>query len=168
MKSKKLILFLLIFTQVKVIAARPLYQTFDRQQFYGIIKSGSAESIDNELALLSDGTIIERNAYIGTLLMKKASLVSLPKDKLNLFKEGRIKLETAMKSDSSNAEYHFLRLIIEEHAPKIVKYKSQLAADARYVEQHFRKLPVVVQRAVLDYSKTSTILRPENIKYPEE
>ena len=161
-------MFLLILTNPKGIKATPLYQAFDRQEFYKIVKSGSTEAIDNEIALLNDGMIIERNAYIGTLLMKKASLVSQPKYKLNLFKEGRIKLETAMESDSGNVEYHFLRLIIEEHAPKIVKYHSQLAADARYVKQHFRKLPTVVQHAVLDYSKTSEILSPENLKSTEE
>jgi len=64
MKLKKtLILFLSILNNVKVIKARPLYQTFGKLQFYEIIKSGTAESIDNEIAFLSDGTIIEKNVY---------------------------------------------------------------------------------------------------------
>ena len=152
----------------KDIEGSPLFQNFDRQAFYSILKSGSADEIDNEIALLSVGTIIEKNAYIGTLLMKKADLVSLPKDKLSLFKAGRIKLETALASDSSNVEYHFLRLMIEEHAPKIVKYHSRLPDDSRYIQKYFRKLPPVVQHAVLDYSKTSKILHPENLIFATE
>jgi hypothetical protein len=149
---------------VKVIEGMPLFQAFDKEEFYHILKSGSVEDIDNQVALLSGGTIIEKNAYIGTLLMKKANLVPVAKDKISLFKAGRIKLETEIASDSSNVEYRFLRLIIAENAPKITKYQSQIVEDGRYIRQYFRKLSTVVQHVVLDYSKTSKILRPEDFK----
>ena len=168
MRSKIFILLLSILMSAKVIAAAPLFQTFDKREFYNILKDGSIAAIDNEITLLSGGTIIERNAYIGTLLMKKANLVSVPKEKINLFKTGRIKLETELASDTSNAEYHFLRLVIEEHAPKIVKYQAKISEDSRHVKQSFKNLSLVVQHAILDYSKTSTILRPEDFKIATE
>ena len=167
MKFKIFILLLLFFVNAKVIEGMPLFQNFDRQEFYDILKSGNLKDIDKEITLLSSGTIIDKNAYIGTLQMKKANMVPMPKEKLSLFKAGRIKLETALASDSSNVEYHFLRLITEEHAPAIVKYHLQIAGDSGYISTYFKKLTPLLQRIVFDYSKTSKILQPENIKFSE-
>jgi hypothetical protein len=153
---------------IEVIKGAPSAEKFDRQAFYSILRSGDTAAVDHEIALLSGGTIIEREAYIGTLLMKKANLVSLPKHKLSLFKAGRVKLEKALQSDSSNVEYRFLRLIIEEHAPKVVKYHSQLADDAQYIRQYFGRLSPAVQHVVIDYSKTSRALKNEKFKTAEE
>jgi hypothetical protein len=101
-------------------------QNFSRPAFYSILASGKLEEINEELTLLSDVAVPEKEAYEGTLLMRKAGLVKIPHEKLKFFKKGRIKLETALLTDNKNCEYHFLRLIIQEHAPKIVKYSSHI------------------------------------------
>jgi len=168
MKTKIFILLLFVSVGAKVIAAKPLLQNFDKTRFYSVLKSGDISSIDNEILLVNKADMDEKEAYEGTLLMKKAGLTPLPKDKLRLFKSGRIKLETALASDATNTEYHFLRLIIEEHAPKVVKYKSDLQSDSRYVSEHFKVLPATIQKAVLDYSKTSKALPAENLKFAAE
>ena len=148
---------------VSHVQANILPAKFDKAAFYAIIKTGNKAEIDNEIALVKESTISEKDAYEGFLLMRKAGLVPIPATKLKLFKEGRIKLETALAADNDNAEYHFLRLIIEENAPKITKYKSGLEADKHIVIKAYKNLPAVVQQAILDYSKTSRVLNTKDL-----
>jgi hypothetical protein len=96
-----------ILTCVKVIG-KTFNQAFNTKELYNILEPGCVETIDNEIAISSGGTIIGKNAYIEALLLKKAGLVSLPEDKLSLFKTGRIKLETEHASHSGNVEWYFL------------------------------------------------------------
>jgi hypothetical protein len=161
-------LLLCVLMDPKVIKGAPLYQKGERPQFYSVLKSGSTESIDKELEVLSSSAIAEKGAYMGTLLMKKADLVGSAKEKLGLFKAGRKKLEAAMANDSANVEYRFLRLIIEEHAPKVVKYRAHLQEDSKYIQERFGKLPLAVRNAVIDYSKTSKVLQRESLKFEAE
>jgi hypothetical protein len=136
---------------------------FDKARFYEVIKIGNKESIDEQLALVVASDIIEKDAYEGFLLMRKAGITARPAEKLKLFKTGRIKLETALLNDNTNAEYHFLRLIIEEKAPKIVKYNKDMEADRQIVTKEYKNLPAVVQHAIADYAKTSKILKPQDL-----
>jgi hypothetical protein len=157
------ILFALVLFLSGVLAFGKSIAKFDKARFYEVVKSGDKESIDEQLALLASSDIIEKNAYEGFLLMRKAGITARPAEKLKLFKAGRIKLETAMLNDNTNAEYHFLRLIIEEKAPKIVKYNKDLEADRQIVTKEFKNLPAVVQNAIADYAKTSKILKPQDL-----
>ena len=93
--------------------------------------------------------------------MKKAGLMKKPKDKLKSFKQGRIKLETALMADNDNTEFHFLRLAIEEHAPKIVKYHVDIEKDKALVIKNFKNLSPAVQHAILDYCENSKVLHKE-------
>lgn len=147
---------------MNVIHAFPLAQGFDKNVFYKVIKAGSVDDIDTELSYIDGASFNEKDAYKGTLLMKKAGMVKKAKDKMDLFKSGRIKLETALHGDPNNTEYRFLRLMIQEHAPKVTKYKAQLDEDSEYVKKNYTKLSPDVQEIVKDYSKTSTILHPED------
>jgi hypothetical protein len=138
-------------------------QKFDKANFYSVMKSGDIDAIDKELDNLKDASIKERTGYEGALLMKKAGLVKKPKQRLSMFKAGRIKLETALSQDNDNTELHFLRLIIEEHAPKIVKYHSDIEADKLLIQKDFKSLAPAVQHAVLDYCKSSKVLHKEDL-----
>jgi hypothetical protein len=140
-----------------------LFQKFDKEAYYAAIKSDKTAKINSELSVLELGSGHEKEAYEGALLMRKAALVTIPAEKLKLFKTGRIKLETVLAKDSTNAEYRFLRLIIQEHAPKIVKYSKQLAADKAYIQKSYKSLSPIVQDAIADYSKSSKILLPKDL-----
>ena len=155
-------LFALVLFLLGTVAFGKMTAKFDKARFYEVIKTGNNESIDEQLALLASSDIIEKTAYEGFLLMRKAGITARPAEKLKLFKAGRIKLETAMVNDNTNAEYHFLRLIIEEKAPKIVKYNKDLEADRQIVINEYKNLPTVVQHAIADYAKTSKILKPHD------
>jgi hypothetical protein len=55
-----------------------------------------------------------------------------------------------------------MRLMIQEHAPSILGYKGNLQSDKEYIRKNFKALPFEVQQAILDYSKKSVILKPED------
>lgn len=166
MVNVKLVCFLLFLTAgVGVVKGSHVFQGFNKSDFYDVMKSGGIEEINNQLVIIGDSFIHEKEAYQGALLMKKAGLVKKPKDKLKFFKTGRIKFETALLSDSNNVEYHFLRLSIQEHAPKIVKYHGQLEKDSGYIKLNFKNLSSIVQQAILDYSKTSKVLHPRDFQH---
>ena len=136
---------------------------FKKSDFYKAMAGKNEDDINKQLDLLKATSIKEKNAYEGALLMKKAGITGGPKKKLNLFKEGHKKLEADLKKDSSNVEFHFLRLMIQEHAPGILGYKGELEKDKLYIKNNFKKLPPVVQEAVINYSKESKILKPSDL-----
>jgi hypothetical protein len=93
------------------------------------------------------------------LLMKKAGMMAKPKDKISFFKSGRTKLEAAIAAEKDNVEYRFLRLIMQEHAPKIVKYRNELEEDSKLIKTNFNKLSAQLQQLITDYSKKSKVLK---------
>ena len=137
-------------------------QKFEKEAFYKVMSTGDLDAIDNELAVLDGSSTKNKEGYEGALLMKKAGLAGKPKKKLELFKQGRIKMETALLADNDNTEYHFLRLAIEEHAPKIVKYHNDIESDKVIVQKNFKSLSPAVQQAILDYCKNSKVLHKED------
>lgn len=133
--------------------------TFDRAAFYAAMGSKDLATINTQLQLLQKAAIKEKEAFTGALLMKKAGLVGGPAKKLKTFKEGHEKLEAALAKESNNAEFRFLRLMIQENAPKILNYDKDLATDSEFITKHFSELPPAVQKAVTDYSKRSKVLK---------
>lgn len=154
------LLFVLSYT---AILGKNILQQFDRTVYYAALKSDKIEDIDRELEVLKSTHISEKDAFEGALLMKKAGLAKIPTEKLKLFKTGRIALETELAKDSTITEYRFLRLIIQEHAPKIVRYRKELMADKLYIQKNFKTLPPALQRAIRDYSKVSKVLQPADL-----
>lgn len=155
MKVTLNLLFLLLFS----VAQANSQNSIDRAAFYKVLASGNAAEIEVQLTIIKQSTVSEKDAYEGTLLMKKAQVVSKPKDKLSFFKAGRFKLETSISADKDNTEYRFLRLIIQEHAPKIVKYRKNLAEDSQLIRSNFKNLSPEIQQIITDYSKKSNILK---------
>ena len=149
-----------LFTGSVVGKAHP--QKFEKAEFYAVMKSGTLEAINTELEAIKDAPEKERDGYEGALLMKKAGLMKKPKQRLSFFKQGRIKLETALLADPDNTEFHFLRLAIEEHAPKIVKYHSDIEKDKALIIKNFKSLSPAVRHAILDYSENSKVLHKED------
>jgi len=135
---------------------------FDKEEFYNVMSKGDVNAIDNELIVVTGYATTNKEGYEGALLLKKAGLISGPRKKLDLFKAGRIKLETAIINNPDNVENHFLRLAIEEHAPKIVKYHADIEADKAIVKREFKNLSPVVQHAILDYCKNSKVLHAQD------
>jgi hypothetical protein len=132
---------------------------FDKSAFYHAMASDNINEVNTQLNIIKEISFNEKDAYEGALLMKKAGLVSKAKDKLSFFKSGRLKLDAAIKKENENIEFYFLRLIIQEHAPKMVNYRNELENDSLIVRNGYKTLPQVVQQAIIDYSKKSKVLK---------
>lgn len=155
----KLIFNLLFLFSAFISQANPQKTGFDKQAFYNAMSSDDLEEINTLLESVKASTLDEKEAYEGALLMKKAGMVSKAKEKISLFKTGRTKLEAAIKKDNTNTEFVFLRLIIQEHAPKMVKYNSNIESDSALIRNNYKNLPSVVQKAIQAYSKKSKVLK---------
>lgn len=152
--------FSIVFLITGVFAHAGTQSAYDKNGFYHAIASDNLDQINAQLAQLKTGSLAEKDAYEGALLMKKSGLIKGPaKEKLSLFKSGRAKLEAAISKDAVNVEYRFLRYIIQENAPKIVKYKSEMEVDANLIRTNFKSLPELLQKFILDYSKKSKALK---------
>ena len=154
----KIFTSLLIFFSVITVKGSTQKTTFDRSAFYGAMAANNLDAVNTQLSIIKATSIIEKEAYEGALLMKKAGLVTKAKEKLSLFKAGRLKLEASIKKDKANAEFNFLRLIIQEHAPKVVDYRSDIENDISAIRANYKTLPPAVQQAISDYSKKSKVL----------
>jgi hypothetical protein len=160
MMNFKTFISLLILFPVILVKGNTHKAVFDKSAFYSAMATNDLELVNTQLSIVKAASINEKDAYEGALLMKKAGLVTKSKEKLSLFKSGRTKLESAIKKDKENAEFSFLRLIIQEHAPKAVDYRNNIENDVSVIRSNYKTLPHVVQQAINDYSKKSKILKP--------
>jgi hypothetical protein len=135
------------------------HREFNVSTFYSTLELENLADIDYQLAIIKEISCNDKEAYEGALLMKKAGLIRKPKDRISLFKVGNQKLESAISKNNGNTEYRFLRLIIQEHAPKIVKYNSEIEEDCIIIRSNFKSLSPILQQIVFSYSKKSTVLK---------
>lgn len=159
-KGSIVIVFLLITGFARTVRA----QQFEKSAFYRIMDTGDLTAIDAQIEIVRASSQKYKDGYEGALLMRKADKLGIPLQKLKYFKQGRIKFDTALRDDPDNTEYHFLRLAIQEHAPKIVKYHSDIEKDEAIIKKHFKNLPQSVQQAILDYCKNSKVLHAEDFQ----
>jgi hypothetical protein len=140
---------------------RPL-STIDRTAYYKAMQGEDKELVNAQLTALESATpALVKDAFMGAMTMKKAGLGGSPTTKLSLFKQGHKMLEEAIKEDPNNAEYRFLRLMIQENAPGILGYKNDTEKDSEYIRKSYKSLPVDVQHAIADYNKKSKLLKLE-------
>ena len=126
---------------------------------YDALKSGSAKKIDKALESLgTEDADAATNAYRGALLMKKADLEKGPKNKLDTFKEGKELLENAIEQDASNVEYRFLRLLIQENAPKILNYNDKMEEDKSIIIENYEQLDAGLKEHIQNYVERSSVL----------
>ena len=159
----RIIFALLLLLPGAVVLSKSLQQKLDKAGFYAAMDSGNLEEVNKELDAVEASSSPDKDGFTGALLMRKAGLVKPPAQKLKFFKAGRIKFDTAIAADKDNAEYHFLRFAIQEHAPKIVKYNKDIAADKKIIIAVYKNLSTVVQHAIMDYTKNSKLLKKDDL-----
>ncbi len=150
---------LLLFLSFTVVQGKSQNKSFDNSAFYKVLKSGNAAEIDAQIKIVRESVIPEKEAYEGTLLMKRSEGLDKAKDRLSMFKTGSSKLESSILKDSDNTEYRFLRLIIQEHAPRVVRYRKELEEDRKLIKRNFNSLSSFLQQIIIDYCKNSKILK---------
>src|SRR5688572_1158526 len=152
------VLFLLLIFPVITAFTGTRPQPIDQADVYTAMAATTVKELDEALAAIEKTTLEGKLAYEGALLMKKSGLLKAPGQKLKVFKLGREKLEGAIRKDSGNIEYRFLRLMIQENVPKVVGYKKDIGADSTMVVNAYKTLSPVLRQAIKDYSKNSKIL----------
>lgn len=131
---------------------------------YEALKSDSLEQVETALKKLeSDKVSSLSKAYQGTLIMKKADFMKTPKQKIATFKKGHQLLEAEITSHPKNAEYRFLRLLIQENAPKILKYNKNLDEDKKIIIANYSNFSPFLQAFIKDYSKNSPTLKNSDL-----
>jgi hypothetical protein len=134
--------------------------SFSKSEFFKVISSNDAAGLTKMIDKIQKiNQSSDQMAYLGTLKMKKAEYLKTPKDKLAVFKEGKELLEKAILKNNKNAEYRFLRLIIQENAPKVLKYNANIKEDVKVVSSEYLSFTSEVKSAVVNYSKTSASLK---------
>jgi len=136
-----------------------LYCAVDAKEFYRVFASGNLNDINAYIQNLeSTEPTSQSNAYIGALLMKKAGLERAPLEKLNTFKSGHKLLEAEILKNPNDTEFRFLRLVIQESAPEILNYRSNLEEDKELVIKGYNRLDSAIKDYILQYSKESKVL----------
>jgi hypothetical protein len=134
-----------------------------RSHYYQVLNSSDLQSIDFQLDNIIGKPVNDSLAFSGALLMKKAGLMKSPGEKLSTFKDGRSRLEQSIKNDSSNIEYRFLRLIIQENAPSIMRYYINMEEDKNFILQKFSQVNSLLKREIVKYSSSSKSLKSANL-----
>lgn len=148
-------LVVVLFTVVSISYGQKL----NRGDFYTAMASNKLDLISAQEAIVKTSVIPEKDAFHGALLMKKAGLVGKTSEKLSLFKSGHKLLEKAIKNDDNNAELRFLRLMIQEHAPKILNYNDDMTKDSELIKEQFDQMDPETQKAIIEYSKQAKNLK---------
>jgi len=159
----KIIFALFCILMVLVVQGEFLQEKLDKAAYYAAMDSGNLDAVNKEISVVTSLSFSGKDGYEGALLMRKAGLLAHPPEKLHFFKIGRIKLEAALLNDKDNAEFHFLRFAIQEHAPNIVKYHNDLYTDKEFIKKTYKDLPPVVQHAIMDYTRKSKLLTAQDL-----
>ncbi|OFY17893.1 MAG: hypothetical protein A2X02_00500 [Bacteroidetes bacterium GWF2_29_10] len=144
-------------------------ENIDVNKFYNVFLSNSNEQIDK---LLVEYNSIKRtnsiiNVYKGALLIKKASLNNIPAKKLEYFKIGKSLIEQEIKTNQKNVEYRFIRLIVQEQSPAMLKYKNNIQEDKKMILLSFKDMEQIYKDRIVDYSKISKFITLSEIKEHE-
>jgi hypothetical protein len=131
----------------------------NRAAFYKAMESDSKTLVDAQISELNSAPDDVKNAFLGAIYMRKAGIGGNPASKLKLFKQGRKLLEEAIAKDPDNAEFRFLRLIIQEHAPGALGYKNDQQKDSEFIRKSYNSLPEELQKTIADYNKKSKVLK---------
>ncbi len=168
MRAFRLIFTACTFFPVFLLSGGITTQSLDRESLYAALRSEDVRTIEKQIKNLEQSTDKNAMAFTGALKMKQVGAVKDPAQKLKLFKAGHNKLEQAIANDQMNAEYKFLRLIIQENAPRFLNYHSHIEEDSKAVSDNFKNFSSQLQQEILVYSKKSKALTQTKLPQPHE
>lgn len=104
------------------------------------------------------------NAYKGAALITKGKYEKGIKNKKALIVKGAGLLDKAVENKPKDVEIRLVRLIIQEHLPTIVKYKSNLQEDKNMIISHYANQSVDLKKWISTYAKQSTVFTADDRK----
>lgn len=136
------------------------FSQVNKKRVYECLNSSSKAEITEEIKKLQAKSETSENlAFLGTLKMKAAQFHEKPKDRLEDFKIGKALLEKEISANPKLVEYRFLRLMIQENAPAILKYQSNIREDVLLIENGYSTTKGETKTAIASYSKVSKYLK---------
>lgn len=117
-------------------------------QCLNALAGANKAEMENSISRLKDLSKTDSLAYAGALLMKMASVIQIPIEKLNSFKTGKEYLETSIETAPTNVEYRMLRALIQENAPGFLKYNQNLEEDVAMVMKNRNQLSPAIRAKV--------------------
>lgn len=128
-------------------------------EFYNTLKSNELVQIEKQIGVLElKKETSQTNAYLGALYMKKSNYLKDVKIKIASFKKGNNLLENEIEKNPKNLEYRFLRLAIQENAPKILKYNINIEEDAKFINENFNNSSASLIKIITIYASSSSAL----------
>lgn len=127
--------------------------------FYKVFSSTNENDIDTYILSLKSATTAQQKVYLGALYMKKSEFQKDLKTKIATFKKGADILEKEISSDKNNVEFRFIRIIIQENAPKILKYNINIEEDKKIIEQNYKNTSAFLQKEIVKYAKISSNIK---------
>ncbi|MDH5474245.1 MAG: hypothetical protein OEX22_00990 [Cyclobacteriaceae bacterium] len=147
----------------------PLFITLLPQQktsdsYYLSLSSNEKNKIDEQIRSLEEqSTSSQTRAYYGAILMKRSSFEDIVKNKIAMFRKGHDLLEEEIDAFPKNIEYRFLRLAVQENAPNILGYNTDIKVDKSIIVKQYKELPSTLKSHILSYCKSSKILSSEEL-----
>lgn len=154
-------LFSVILVSFSFMASNPV----SKLEFYNTFKSNEKAVIDKGIVQLKGvKTSNLNNAYLGALTMKSAQFPSTPKEKISVFKEGKVLLEASISKEPKNGEFRFLRIAMQEKSPKILHYTGNIEEDKKILLETYESLEMIVKKVIKKYAEESTIISTSDFK----
>lgn len=134
--------------------------SINKKHFYEVFKCESIDSVDNLLRIYEEIENPEAEVILfkGALYIKKSGFLKSLNEKLELFKIGREIVEKKIEEQPDNVEFRFVRLIIQDKVPAILRYHKNKEEDAEMVVKGISLLEKSVQEAIFDYAENSPSL----------
>lgn len=133
--------------------------SFSKADYFDAIAGNDQATMSSMLSKVQKATVnTDQKAYLGAIKMRSSAFKKTPKEKLTSFKSGQKMLEGVIASNTKNVEYRFLRLIVQENAPKVLKYYTKIKEDAKLIKAGYQKLTPAVKQAIVSYAKKSANL----------
>jgi len=139
-------------------------EVFDRKMYYQALSSDDLTLVDAQLLICK--SLKGKNGYEAAMLMRKAGLVGAVTQKFSFFKNGSKMMDEAILANigAINTELRYLRLMVQEQAPRILGYRDNLKSDASHLKLNYKELPSETLYALRGYCKKSDILSINDFK----
>ncbi|MDR0228195.1 MAG: hypothetical protein LBI72_03935 [Flavobacteriaceae bacterium] len=134
-----------------------------RESFEGAGDTAAkAEAFYTQSLKLGDDDV--SNAYKGAALITKGKYEKGIKNKKTLIVKGAGLLDKAVENKPKDLEIRLVRLIVQEHLPSIVKYKSNMQEDKQVIVANYSKQTADLKKWISTYAKQSKVFTSDDIK----
>ncbi|MEH6763898.1 MAG: hypothetical protein V7655_05310 [Aequorivita antarctica] len=129
--------------------------------------SGSTEittNLDENLANITSSDKPVLLAYRGAVLTLKAKFAKSRSNKQDFFKEGVSLIESAIKSEPSNIEIHYIRMSVQENSPRFLGYHKNIDDDKQFLLDNYAAVSSKELKSVIK----DFVLKSENFDESEK